>query len=46
MNDDKLEWIFASGDNQHLADRYDRWANQYDADHDGWEWIGPAKAVE
>ena len=46
MNDDKLEWIFASGDNQQLADRYDRWATQYDADHDGWEWIGPAKAVE
>ena len=33
-------------DNQQLADRYDRWATQYDADHDGWEWIGPAKAVE
>lgn len=46
MNDDKLEWIFASGGNQQLADRYDRWATQYDADHDGWEWIGPAKAVE
>ena len=46
MNDDKLEWIFASGDIQQLADRYDRWATQYDADHDGWEWIGPAKAVE
>ena len=46
MNDDKLESIFASGDNQQLADRYDRWATQYDADHDGWEWIGPAKAVE
>ena len=46
MNDDKLEWIFASGDNQQLADRYYRWATQYDADHDGWEWIGPAKAVE
>ena len=29
-----------------MADRYDRWATQYDADHDGWEWIGPAKAVE
>ena len=35
MNDDKLEWIFASSDNQQLADRYDRWATQYDADHDG-----------
>ena len=46
MNDDKLEWIFASSDNQQLADRYDRWATQYDADHDGWEWIGPAKAAE
>ena len=46
MNDDKLESIFASGDNQQLADRYDRWATQYDVDHDGWEWIGPAKAVE
>ena len=46
MNDDKLEWIFASSDNQQLADRYDRWATQYDADHDGWKWIGPAKAVE
>ncbi|HAB57498.1 MAG: hypothetical protein CL433_09745 [Acidimicrobiaceae bacterium] len=46
MNDDKLEWVFASGDNQQLADRYDRWSTQCDADHDGWEWIGPAKAVE
>ncbi|MAJ88255.1 MAG: hypothetical protein CL416_01375 [Acidimicrobiaceae bacterium] len=46
MNDDKLEWVFVSGDNQQLADRYDRWATQYDADHNGWEWIGPAKAVE
>lgn len=41
-----LEWIFASSDNQQLADRYDRWSTQFGADHDGWEWTGPAKAVE
>ena len=43
---DKLSWIFETADEQQLAERYDAWAAQYDADHDGWEWIGPAIAAE
>ena len=46
MSDDKLDWIFATRDERQLADRYDAWAANYDADHDGWEWVGPARAVE
>lgn len=42
---DKLDWIFDTAGERQLADRYDAWAAHYDADHDGWEWIGPDRAV-
>ncbi|MEO0492947.1 MAG: class I SAM-dependent methyltransferase [Actinomycetota bacterium] len=45
MSDDRLDWIFATRDDRQLADRYDRWAARYDADHDDWDWIGPEQAV-
>ncbi|MFO8143260.1 MAG: class I SAM-dependent methyltransferase [Dehalococcoidales bacterium] len=43
----RVQWIYSSRDNRELADRYDQWARDYDADLDevfGWE--GPMKAVE
>ena len=46
MSDDKLAWIFGSGDQSQLAQRYDAWAAEYDDDHEEWGWVGPLKAVE
>ena len=43
----RVQWIYSSRDNRELAERYDQWARDYDADLDevfGWE--GPGKAVE
>ena len=43
----RVQWVYSSRDNRELAERYDHWARDYDADLDevyGWE--GPVKAVE
>ena len=43
----KVQWICSSHDNRELAERYDRWATEYDADLDkGYGWTGPERAVE
>lgn len=43
----KVQWICSSHDNRELAERYDRWATEYDADLDeGYGWTGPKRAVE
>ncbi|MEM9467234.1 MAG: methyltransferase domain-containing protein [Actinomycetota bacterium] len=46
MSDDRLHWIFETGDDAQLAARYDAWAAEYDRDHDDWGWVGPVKAVD
>ena len=44
---DRVQWIYSSRDNKELAERYDQWAKDYDADLDeGFGWLGPQRAVE
>ena len=44
---ERVQWIYSSRDNKELADRYDQWAKDYDADLDeGFGWLGPHRAVE
>ncbi|UCG13355.1 MAG: class I SAM-dependent methyltransferase [Deltaproteobacteria bacterium] len=39
---DRLKWIYSSKDNQELAERYDRWANDYDTElEDNYGWATP-----
>ncbi|MFC2024810.1 class I SAM-dependent DNA methyltransferase [Chloroflexota bacterium] len=43
----RVQWIYSSSDNKELAERYDQWAKDYDADlDDGFGWLGPHRAVE
>ncbi len=44
---EKLQWIYSSCDNEELAERYDQWAKEYDADleHD-FGWQGPEFTVD
>ena len=42
-----VQWVYSSRDNHELSDRYDQWAQTYDADLDReFGWIGPERAVE
>jgi SAM-dependent methyltransferase len=44
---DKVKWIYTSKDDAELAERYDRWASDYDADLDEeFGWIGPTRAAD
>ena len=44
---ERVQWIYSSHDNKELADRYDQWAKDYEADLDEcFVWLGPYKAVE
>ena len=44
---DRVQWVYSSRDNKELAERYDRWAKDYDADlNDAFGWLGPQRAVE
>jgi SAM-dependent methyltransferase len=44
---DRVRWIYTSRDNEELAERYDRWAEDYDVDLDEeFGWMGPQRAVE
>ena len=44
---ERVQWIYTSKDNKELAERYDQWAKDYDADLDeGFGWLGPQRAVE
>ncbi|MFC2004773.1 class I SAM-dependent DNA methyltransferase [Chloroflexota bacterium] len=43
----RVQWIYSSQDNKELAERYDQWAKDYDADlNDGFGWLGPQRAIE
>ena len=43
----RVQWIYSSRDNKELADRYDQWAKDYEADlNECFAWLGPYKAVE
>jgi ubiquinone/menaquinone biosynthesis C-methylase UbiE len=44
---DRVKWVYSSRDNEELADRYDKWARDYDADLDEkFGWLGPRIAVK
>ena len=44
---DRVQWVYSSKDNEELAERYDQWAKDYDADLDEeFGWIGPKRAVD
>lgn len=44
---DRVQWVYSSRDNKELAERYDQWAKDYDADLDeGFGWRGPQRAAE
>lgn len=43
----RVQWIYSSRDNQELAERYDQWAKDYDADlEQDFAWAGPQRAAE
>ena len=43
----KVQWIYSSRNNQELAERYDLWANDYDADLEkDFGWLGPQLVAE
>ena len=43
----RVQWIYSSRDNKELAERYDQWAKDYDADlEEEFGWLGPQRAVE
>lgn len=42
----KVQWIYSSHDNKELAERYDQWAREYDAELDkDFGWWGPQHAA-
>jgi len=44
---ERVQWIYTSQDNKELAERYDQWAKDYDADlYEGFGYLGPQRAVE
>ena len=44
---DRVQWIYSSQDNKELAERYDQWAGEYDADLDEeFGWLGPQWAID
>ena len=44
--EDRVQWAYAAKDNSELAQRYDRWAGEYDSDLlDHFDWSGPQAAT-
>ena len=44
---ERVQWIYSSGNNDELAARYDVWAQEYDADlNDTFVWLAPRIASE
>ena len=42
-----VQWVYSSRNNQELAERYDQWAKDYDADLErDFAWGGPKRTVE
>ena len=43
----RVQWVYSSRNNQELADRYDQWAKDYDSDLENeFGWRGPQAAAE
>jgi SAM-dependent methyltransferase len=45
MDEDRLRWIYAATDAVELRERYEVWADSYDADLAGMAWLAPAAAA-
>ncbi len=46
-SEDRVQWVYASEDNQQLEERYDRWAKEYDEDlADDFGYVMPRMAAE
>lgn len=44
---DKIQWLFSSRNNEELAERYAQWAKDYDAELErDFEWRGPQRTAE
>ena len=42
----RVQWVYSSQNNQELAERYDQWAKEYDADlARDFEWVSPQRAA-
>ncbi len=45
--DNVIQWVYSSKNEQELAERYDQWAKTYESDLDrDFGWFGPIRAVE
>ena len=45
--EERVKWVYASKNNQELAERYNQWAADYDEDLDkGFGWVGPKLAAD
>ena len=43
----RVQWVYASNNNQELEERYDQWATEYDKDlAEEFEWNAPQTAVD
>jgi ubiquinone/menaquinone biosynthesis C-methylase UbiE len=46
-SEQRVQWIYASRNNEELAERYDGWAKEYDQDlEETFAWVGPRRAAE
>ena len=44
---DRVQWVYASRNNEELAQRYDQWASEYDIDlTEEFGWVGPQRAAD
>ena len=46
MDDDRLAWIYSATNPDELRDRYQVWAQEYDADLEGMHWLAPRAGAE
>ena len=45
--ENKIQWIYSSTNNQELEERYDQWAGDYDRDlEDDFGWVAPQRCCE
>ncbi|MBI5087904.1 MAG: class I SAM-dependent methyltransferase [Actinobacteria bacterium] len=43
--EERLHWIYSAADPDELRERYDTWADSYDHDLDGMQWLAPRAAA-
>jgi len=46
-NQNKVQWVYSSRNNQELTERYDQWAKDYDTDlEQDFAWVGPQRTAK